>query len=90
MLLLVIVLAAVALVQSASHFDQQLFRLRLEPPTTADGLPRAVGELERLTGGKGRWHVHNGSWSPDGQSIVYTQDTDDGDIYVIQNQERQK
>ena len=77
---------AVAIVQAASHFDQHLFRLELEPPTTADGLPRVVGEPQRLTGGQGRWHVHNGGWSPDGQSIVYTQDTDDGDIYMIQYQ----
>ena len=75
--------SAVALVKSASHFDQQLFLLRLERPLTADGLPQAIGELERLTGGQGRWHVHNGGWSPDARKIVYTQDTDDGDIYLI-------
>jgi serine/threonine protein kinase/tricorn protease-like protein len=74
----------VAIVRSNSHFDQHLFRLELEPPATADGLPRAVGEPQRLTGGQGRWHVHNGGWSPDGQSIVYTQDTDDGDLYMIE------
>ncbi len=77
---------AVAIVQAASHIDQHLFRLELEAPTTAAGLPRVVGEPQRLTGGQGRWHVHNGGWSPDGQSIVYTQDTDDGDIYMIQYQ----
>ncbi len=79
--------SSIALVQSSSHFDQQLFQLQLEPPATAEGLPRAVGELERLTDGRGNWHVHNGSWSPDGQTIVYTQDTDDGDIYLIQNED---
>jgi serine/threonine protein kinase len=75
--------SAVALVKSNSHFDQQLFLLRLERPLTADGLPKAAGELERLTGGQGRWHVHNGGWSPDARKIVYTQDTDDGDIYLV-------
>jgi TolB protein len=75
--------SAIALVKSESHFDQRLFRLGLEPPTTADGLPTAVGELEPLTDGKGRWHVHNGGWSHDGEWIVYTQDTDDGDIYLL-------
>ena len=75
--------SAVALVKSTSHFDQQLFLLRLERPLTADGLPQVTGELERLTDGQGRWHVHNGGWSPDARKIVYTQDTDDGDIYLI-------
>ncbi len=42
-----------------------------------------LGELERITDGQGRWHVHNGSWSHDGTRIVYTQDTDDGDIYLL-------
>jgi hypothetical protein len=27
--------------------------------------------------------VHNGSWSHDGTHIVYTHDTDDGDIYLL-------
>jgi Tol biopolymer transport system component len=64
--------SAVALVKSTSHFDQQLFLLRLEQPLTADGLPQVAGELERLTGGQGRWHVHNGGWSPDARKIVYS------------------
>ncbi len=75
--------SAIALVQSASHFDQGLFLLELEVPTTEDGLPRALGGLTRITDGQGLWHVHNGSWSPDGKRIVYTQDTDDGDIYLL-------
>jgi Tol biopolymer transport system component len=80
-------LDAVGLVQSESHFDQRLFLLRLEPPQTEDELPRPVGELEPLTDGRGRWHVHNGSWSHDGKRIVYTQDTDDGDIWLIEKGE---
>ena len=75
--------SAVALVQSASHFDQGLFRLKLDVPTSREGLPRPSGKLERITDGQGRWHVHNGSWSHDGTKIVYTQDTDDGDIYLL-------
>ena len=78
---------AVAFVQSASHFNQRLYRLRLQPPTTADGLPSRLGDPEPLTDGQGRWHVHNGGWSHDGKWIVYTQDTDDGDIYQILNDE---
>jgi serine/threonine protein kinase len=75
--------SAIALVQSASHFDQGLFLLKLEVPTTEDGLPEPMGGLNRITDGQGRWHVHNGSWSHDGTKIVYTQDTDDGDIYLL-------
>ena len=75
--------SAIALVQSASHFDQGLFLLPLKAPTTEDGLPEPLGGLERITDGQGRWHVHNGSWSHDGRRIVYTQDTDDGDIYLL-------
>jgi len=75
--------SSLALVQSASHFNQGLFLLELEVPTTESGLPKPVGDLKRITDGKGRWHVHNGSWSFDGTRIVYTQDTDDGDIYLL-------
>lgn len=74
---------AVALVRSQSHFDQGLYLLELVPPTTADGLPTPAGELKRITGGQGRWHVHNGGWSPDGALVVYTRDTDDGDMFSL-------
>jgi len=75
--------SSLALVKSASHFDQALFLLKLEVPSTESGLPKPVGDLERITNGQGRWHVHNGGWSHDGTRIVYTQDTDDGDIYML-------
>jgi Tol biopolymer transport system component len=39
----------------------------------------------QLTDGRGLWHTHSGGWSPDGESIVYTKDTDHNDIYVIEN-----
>ncbi|TDJ69355.1 MAG: serine/threonine-protein kinase [Planctomycetota bacterium] len=74
---------AVAFVLSASHFNQSLYLLELEPPNAADGLPRSRGEPRLITGGQGLWHVHNGSWSPDGEWIVYTRDVDDGDIYSL-------
>jgi len=79
--------SAIALVQSASHFDQGLHLLNLEVPTTQNGLPKPVGELVRITDGQGRWHVHNGSWSHDGGWIVYTRDTDDGDLYLLSLEE---
>jgi len=57
--------------------------LRLEPPATGNGLPRAIGEPEAITHGEGQWHVHNGGWSPDSKQVIYTRDTDTGDIYLL-------
>ena len=73
---------AVAYVHAASHFNMQLHVLRLEPGVV---LPRVAGPPRRITNGDGAWHVHNGGWSPDGKAIVYTRDTDNGDIYMIEN-----
>jgi hypothetical protein len=28
--------------------------------------------------------VHNGGWTPDSKSVVYTRDTDTANIYVIE------
>ena len=55
----------------------------LEPPADPDGLPRAMGEPEYVARSQGTWHVHNGGWSPDSKSLVYTRDTDHGDIYEL-------
>jgi hypothetical protein len=44
-----------------------------------------LGEPAPLTDGRGLWHVHNSGWARDGKSIVYTRDTDSGDIYVMEN-----
>jgi Tol biopolymer transport system component len=68
-----------------SHFDMQLNVLRLTPPATPAGLPRAVGAPQPLTLPTGPSHVHTGGWSPDGKWIVATRDVDQGDLYVIQN-----
>ena len=75
----------VAYVHAASHQNMQLYLLRLAPPAVPGELPRPVGEPRQLTRGEGAWHVHNGGWSPDGKAIVYTRDTDSGDIYVVEN-----
>lgn len=56
----------------------------LTPPNPNHGLPRPLGEPEQVTDGKGTWHVHNGGWFPDGQSVVYTRDTDQANIYVLE------
>jgi Tol biopolymer transport system component len=65
-----------------SHFNMNLRLLRLEEGE--DGLPRAVGSPEAITAGDGEWHVHNGGWSPDGKSVVYTRDTDTGDLFLLE------
>jgi hypothetical protein len=57
--------------------------LRLESPSDASGLPRADGEPEYLVRAEGTWHVHNGGWSADSTSLVYTQDKDYGDIQEL-------
>jgi Tol biopolymer transport system component len=65
-----------------SHSNLNLHVLWLEEG--ADGLPRATGPPEAITAGDGLWHVHNGGWSPDGRSVVYTRDTDTGDVHVLE------
>jgi Tol biopolymer transport system component len=71
--------------EPTSHINRQLFLLRLAPADSPDGLPHSLGEPEQLTDGRGLWHTHSGGWSPDGEAIVYTRDTDNDDIYVIEN-----
>ncbi|MFQ5641217.1 MAG: protein kinase [bacterium] len=76
---------SVAFCHAAGHWNADIYRLRLELPESSDGLPRSFGEPEKLTHGEGKWHVHNGAWSPDGKTIIYTRDEDEGDLYVIEN-----
>ncbi len=64
-----------------SHYNMYLQLARLE--ATETGLPR-VAETETVADGGGLWHVHNGGFSPDGTSVVYTRDTDTGDVYVLE------
>jgi Tol biopolymer transport system component len=68
-----------------SHHNQQLHLLRLAPTSSTDRLPRPLGKPVPLTEGRGLSHTHSGGWSPDGKAVVYTKDTDNGDIYVIEN-----
>ena len=74
---------ALAYCEARSHMNLNLFVLRLELPEPPLQLPRRLGRPEPLTEGKGVWHVHNGSFSPDGREIVFTRDTDRGDLFVI-------
>jgi dipeptidyl aminopeptidase/acylaminoacyl peptidase len=71
-------------VSSMSHFNMNLHVLRLNPPTSPGGLPTPAGEVEVATHGEGEWHVHNGGFSTDGSRVVYTRDTDSGDIYLLE------
>jgi serine/threonine protein kinase len=75
--------SAVALCLGPGHAAMGLALLRLAPSTEAHGLPQAVGEPEYVVSTEGTWHVHNGGWSPDSKSIVYTRDQDYGDIYEL-------
>ena len=76
--------SAVSFSRNESHANQNLYVLRLTPPDPEDGLPRALGEAEQVTEGNGIWHVHNGGWFPDGESVVYTRDTDQADIFLVE------
>jgi serine/threonine protein kinase len=75
--------SAVAFCYGRGHLAMGLALLRLEPPSDPDGLPRAVGEPEYVVSTEGTWHIHNGGWAPDSTRLVYTQDTDHGDIYEL-------
>jgi Tol biopolymer transport system component/serine/threonine protein kinase len=66
-----------------SHFNMNLWVLPLRPGPT--GMPAPNGEPRQVTNGRSLWHVHKGTWSPDGKTIFYTQDADQGDIYTIEN-----
>jgi TolB protein len=74
---------AVSYCSSTSHFNMNLHMVYLDPPATPGGLPTPRGVPEAVTQGRGLWHVHNGSWSPDGKQVIYTRDTDAGDILVM-------
>jgi TolB protein len=75
---------AVLFCYAASHADQSLFMLPLAPDNDS-GLPRPAGEPRRLTDGKRLWHAHHGSFSPDGKTAVYSRDTLEADVYLIEN-----
>jgi Tol biopolymer transport system component len=76
--------SAVSYCSALSHFNMNLHVLPLEPPASAGGLPRPAGPPVAITHGDGEWHVHNGGWSPDSKRVIYTRDTDAGDIYLLE------
>jgi serine/threonine protein kinase len=69
--------------KAESHFNMNLWVLPLRPD--ANGMPVAAGDSIQVTDGRSRWHAHKGAWSPDGRTIMYTRDSDQGDIYTIEN-----
>ncbi len=75
--------SAVAFCFGPGHMSMGLALLKLELPVDPQGLPRAVGEPEYVVRTEGTWHVHNGGWSPDSKSLVYTRDQDYGDIHKL-------
>ena len=75
--------SAVAFCYGRGHVSMGLAVLRLEPPSDPDGLPRATGEPEYVVRTEETWHIHNGGWSPDSKSLVYTRDQDYGHIYEL-------
>jgi Tol biopolymer transport system component/predicted Ser/Thr protein kinase len=66
-----------------SHFNMNLWTLPLRPG--ANGMPMPTGKPKQITDGRSLWHAHKGGWTPDGKTIVYTRDADQGDIYTIEN-----
>jgi Tol biopolymer transport system component len=75
--------SAVAFCYGLGHTAMGLAVLELEPPSDPNGLPRAVGEPEYVVPTDGTWHTHFASWSPDSKRLVYTKDTDYGDIFEL-------
>jgi dipeptidyl aminopeptidase/acylaminoacyl peptidase len=75
--------SAVAFCYGRGHLAMGLAVLQLEAPSDPDRLPRAVGEPEYVVPTDGTWHIHNGGWSPDSNSLVYTRDQDYGDLYEL-------
>ncbi|TNE48027.1 MAG: hypothetical protein EP344_19105, partial [Bacteroidetes bacterium] len=67
------------------HFSYNLNRLQLQPPIQPGGFPTVRGEPEQITFGDGKWHVHNGTFSPDAKSVLYSRDADEMDIFIIKN-----
>jgi Tol biopolymer transport system component len=68
---------------AVSHFNMNLLFLPLRP--SPSGMPLPDGKPQQVTNGRSLWHVHKGAWSPDGKTIVYTRDADQGDVYTIEN-----
>ena len=70
-----------SLIKAVSHFTMNLFAVDLKEGPHK--LPELKGSLRQITFGKG-WHVHAGGFSKDGKGVVYSQDRDHGNIYIME------
>ena len=75
--------SAVSFCFGRGHMSMGLAILKLSQATDPLDFPHAAGEPEYVVPAEGSMHVHNGGWSADSQSLVYTRDQDYGDIYEL-------
>jgi Tol biopolymer transport system component len=75
--------SAVAFCYGPGHTAMGLAVVELESPSDPGGLPQAVGEPRYVVPTEGTWHIHFPSWSPDSKRLVYTKDTDYGDLFEL-------
>ena len=61
------------------------FRIVERHVRAENGMPRAVSTPRQLTNGRAEWHAHKGQWTPDGRTIIYTRDADQGNLYTVEN-----
>jgi len=66
-----------------SHFNMNLWVLPLR--AAPSGLPMPAGKAVQITDGRSAWHAHRGAWSPGSDTILFTRDSDQGDILEIEN-----
>lgn len=73
---------AVLMSHGKGHLGMGLWRLNLEQPAEAGGLPSLVGDApESLVLPDDNWHVHHGSFDFDSKRIVFIHDLDEANIF---------
>jgi len=68
---------------SLSHFGQTLNILPIDYDVIFEKLVWPLEEPTVYLNGKGKWHPHNGGWTQDSKQIIYSKDTDEGDLYIL-------
>lgn len=71
---------------SISHFGQTINIIALDYDVKLEELISPLEAPNVFLSGKGGWHPHNGGWTPDGKQILYSKDTDEGDLYILKPQ----
>ena len=74
--------SAVAFCGGPAHLGMKPHVLALSS-TAGGAVLKAVGEPRALYPLDANWHVHNGGWSPDSKKLVFTHDTDYGDLFEV-------